>query len=76
MVKYFFDIVRKGHPEYDYQGREFSSLEKAMQLAELIALDLEISPQGEWVGSSVTLRDQRGRKLFTRTIGEPELMAA
>jgi hypothetical protein len=76
MNRYFFDVVLKSHSEYDYRGREFSSAEKAAQLAELIALDLEISPQGEWAGSTVSVRDQRGRQLFAREVRAPELVAA
>jgi hypothetical protein len=76
MDRYFFDIVSKTHAQYDYRGREFSSAEKAAQLAELIALDLEISPEGEWAGAKIAVCDQRGRQLFSRTVGMPELMAA
>jgi hypothetical protein len=76
MNRYFFDVVLKSHSQYDYRGREFSSVEKAAQLAELIALDLEISPQGEWAGSTVTVRDQCGRQLFSREVGKPEVIAA
>jgi uncharacterized protein DUF6894 len=76
MNRYFFDVVLKSHSEYDYRGREFSSVEKAAQLAELIALDLEISPQGEWAGSTVSVRDQRGQQLYSREVRAPELAAA
>jgi hypothetical protein len=76
MNRYFFDVVLKSHSEYDYRGREFSSPEKAAQLAELIALDLEINPQGEWAGSMVTVRDSRGKKLYAREVRNPEAAAA
>ena len=76
MNRYFFDVVLKNRSEYDYRGREFSSAEKAAQLAELIALDLEISPQGEWAGSTVTVRDSRGKELFSREVRTSELAVA
>ena len=76
MNRYFFDVVLNSHSEYDYRGREFSTVEKAAQLAELIALDLEISPQGEWAGSTISVRDQHGRQLFERKVGESETAAA
>ena len=76
MNRYFFDVVLKSHSQYDYRGREFSSVEKAAQLAELIALDLEISPQGEWAGSTVSVRDAGGQQLFAREVRAPELAVA
>jgi hypothetical protein len=76
MNRYFFDVVLKSHSEYDYRGREFASIEKAAQLAELIALDLEINPQGEWAGSTVTVRDSGGKQLYTREVCAPEAAAA
>jgi hypothetical protein len=76
MNRYFFDVVLKNRSEFDYRGREFSSVEKAAQLAELIALDLEINPQGEWAGSMVTVRDAGGKQLYTREVRTPELAAA
>ena len=76
MKRYFFDVVGKCRSEYDYRGREFPSPEKAFQLAELIALDLEISPQGEWAGYTVNVRDSYGRQFFSTRVREPELAAA
>ena len=76
MSRYFFDVVLKSHSEYDYRGRELPSAEKAAQLAELIALDLEISPQGEWAGSTVSVRDPSGRELYAREVRAPEAAAA
>jgi hypothetical protein len=76
MNRYFFDVELKNRSEYDYRGREFSSVEKAAQLAELIALDLEINPQGEWAGSMVTVRDSQGKALYEREVRAPEAAAA
>ena len=76
MQRYFFDVVGQNRSEYDYRGREFSSPEKAWQLAELIALDLGIDPQGERAGWTVKVRDSRGRQFFSMPIGAPDLVAA
>jgi hypothetical protein len=76
MNRYFFDVVLKSHSEYDYRGREFSSIEKAAQLSELIALDLEISAQGEWAGSTISVRDSHGKQLYSREVRTPEAAAA
>jgi hypothetical protein len=73
MKRYFFDVVREGLSEFDFRGYEFATPEKAFQLAELIAIDLEISPpQGQWAGSLVKVRDTRGREFFSRRVEEPE----
>jgi hypothetical protein len=50
--------------------------DKARQMAELIALDLGIEPDGSWFGWSVDVLDQAGRRLFSVPVGMPELAAA
>ena len=42
MKRYFFDVVSDKDSEFDYNGQEFSALERAIEFAKLIALDLEI----------------------------------
>lgn len=65
MKRYFFDLVSGSRAEYDYQGRELGTPEQARELAELIALDLEIaSSDGQWTGWSVDVRNARGRREF------------
>jgi hypothetical protein len=76
MSKYFFDRVTSDRAEYDYHGRAFSSPEYARQLAELIALDLEIEPDGRWSGWFVDVRDAYGERFFTIPVREPELACA
>jgi hypothetical protein len=76
MKRYFFDVVSQGRAEYDYSGREFPSPEMAMQLAELIALDLEVCPHGVWAGSIVDVRDSHGRQFCSMQVRPPELAAA
>ena len=76
MQRYFFDVVSQGRAEYDYRGREFSSPEMAVQLAELIVLDLEVCPQGVVAGSSVNVHDSHGRQFCSMRVHPPELAAA
>jgi Domain of unknown function (DUF6894) len=76
MTTYFFDRVGKGRSEYDYKGRAFQSLDKARQMAELIALDLGIEADGAWCGWRVDVLDARGTKFFSIPVGAPELAAA
>ena len=72
--RYFFDFVAKDRSVYDYNGREFSTLQGALQLAELIALDLAVD--GEWVGWVVAICGARGQKYHCVPVKESELLAA
>jgi hypothetical protein len=75
MQRYFFDFVGSGRSEFDYSGQELPSAERALRLAELIALD-EAS-RGERIGWTVSVSDARGKKYFSIPVAEqPELMAA
>ena len=76
MTTYFFDRVGKSRSEYDYKGRAFQTPEKARQLAELIALDLGIEPDGSWNGWRVDVLDVRGKRFFSIPVGAAELAAA
>jgi len=76
MKRFFFDVSSKAHIQYDYQGREFAQPEQARELAELIALDLQCSDDGEWAGSEVQVRNVKGTCLFSIPIREPEMLAA
>jgi hypothetical protein len=74
MNRYFFDIANRSQSIYDHKGRELSTPEAAYQLAELIALDLEV--EGEWTGWAVAVRTARGEKYFSVPVREQELSAA
>jgi hypothetical protein len=76
MKKYFFDRIRQGCSEYDFRGRDFAEPAKAFQLAQLLALDLEVGGGDEFAGGSINVRNADGHKLFAVRIGEPELVAA
>ena len=58
MTRYFFDLGGHNRCLYDFSGREFATLEAASELAELMALDLEL--EGEWDGWAVAIRDAHG----------------
>jgi hypothetical protein len=76
MKKYFFDRIGQGCSEYDFRGHDFAEPQKAFQLAQMLALDLEVSGAEEFAGGSINVRNADGHKLFTVTIREPELIAA
>lgn len=74
MKQYFFDVVGPGRPEYDYSGRAFSTLEKAYELAELIAFDLAVSE--EWDGWRISVSDVEGNNIFSVPVESSCLAAA
>jgi len=76
MKKYFFDLVGERGSEYDFSGREFPEPQRAYQLAQLLALDLEVGGEEEFSGGSVHVRNADGHKLFMVPIRQPELIAA
>jgi len=76
MKKYFFDIVGQRRAEYDFQGTECCEPQKALQLAELIALDVEVAAEDEFSGGRIDVHSPEGHKLFSVPIGELELIAA
>jgi hypothetical protein len=65
MDRYFFDRVSRQRSEYDYRGCELSTPEKALQLAELMALDLGVDDGGDWSGWAINVRNAFGQKLFS-----------
>lgn len=75
MQRYFFDFVGSSRSEFDYSGRELPSAEKALRLAELIALDE--SQRGERIGWSVSVADAMGKRYYSVPVAAvPELAAA
>ena len=76
MKRYFFDVVSGNNSAFDYHGHEFAAPEKAIEFATLIAIDLEIMHEGARGGSTVVIRDFKGRSYFSARIQLPELAAA
>jgi hypothetical protein len=76
MKRFFFDVSSKTHVHYDYQGRDFARPEQARELAELIALDLECSDDGERIGWEVQVRNVTGARLFSVPVRQLEQLAA
>jgi hypothetical protein len=75
MQRYFFDFVGRSRSEFDYSGQALPRAERALRLAELIALDE--SSRGERIGWTVSVSDARGKKYFSVQVTElPELIAA
>ena len=75
MNRYFFDRVSHDRAEYDYRGRACSTPEAARQLAEMIALDLEIMDEGAWSGWAINVRNAIGQQFFSVPVSESCLVA-
>jgi hypothetical protein len=76
MKKYFFDVVGETSAEYDFRGHEFAEPTKALHMAQLLALDLEVGGGDEFSGGNISVRSEDGHMLFTVPIGAAEMMAA
>jgi hypothetical protein len=76
MSKYFFDRVGRERTEYDYHGRVFPGPDKARELAELIALDLEIEPDGRWLGWCIDVRNAYGEQFCKIPVRASEFACA
>jgi hypothetical protein len=76
MKRYFFDRINREQAEYDFHGRMLSTPEAARQLAEVIALDLELMDEGGWSGWAINVRTALGQQLFSVPVPAPTTMAA
>ncbi len=65
MQRYFFDLVGRQGFNYDYTGRDLPTLNKACQLAELIALDYSMKDDEEWAGCAVSVCMADGTKILS-----------
>lgn len=75
MQRYFFDLVGGSRSEFDFRGREMSSMASARELAELIAIDE--ATRGDRFGWTVKVSNAAGRAYFFVPVRElPELAAA
>jgi hypothetical protein len=72
MKRYFFDFVRDAQILHDHQGLYCAGPDVARERAELIAIDLELSPNGEWAGWMVCARDVEGNECFSTTVRAAE----
>ena len=70
MKRYFFDLGNQSRSMYDYEGRDCETHDAAYQLAEMIALDLEV--KGEWSGWAVSVCSPDGKKVFSIPVGSAE----
>jgi hypothetical protein len=71
MKRYFFDTDVRSYIQYDYRGRNFDSPEKALQHAQLVALDVVcLQADREPSAKEVQVRDVTGQHLFSVPIGD------
>jgi hypothetical protein len=70
MKRYFFDLGNRDTSLYDHQGCDFETPDAAYQLAEMIALDLEVD--GDWVGWAVAVCSPEGKRVFSISVRNEE----
>ena len=73
MTKYCLALMSPQHTESHVRTGEFPAVERAFELAELIALDLGIEVDGKWWGWTVEVRSAQGRKLFAVPVAGGDL---
>jgi hypothetical protein len=76
VTKYFFDVTEQATVRYDYSGRFLPSLDKARELAELIAMDLGCRESEKVPGTFVLVHDAIGQQLFTIEVQPLTCLAA
>jgi hypothetical protein len=76
MKKYFFDVVGEGCMELDFHGRAFTEPQKALETAQILALDMEVGYGEEYSGKAIHVRCADGLNLFSVPIRQPDQIAA
>lgn len=75
MQRYFFDRVSRARSEFDYRGCDLANLESATELAELLAIDLALDPENEWLGWAIKVRNAIGEHFVTIPVRELDAVA-
>jgi hypothetical protein len=74
MTRYFFDLVGHSRSIYDFHGQLFEPL-KAQEQAQLLALNMLVEEDEDFVGGQVDVRDAKGGVMFSVAIHAPEQRA-
>lgn len=69
MRNYSFILTSPAGSEQHYRMGQFPDFEHAFCLAELIASDLGIDPNGQWAGWTINVRDSEGALVFSTPVG-------
>lgn len=76
MIRYFFDVKTDISVEHDYRGQYLPSLEKAKQMAELIAMDFSFAPADGASPAEVQIRNAKCLLLLSVPVRPIEAIAA
>ena len=76
MVRYFFDLRTDVCVEYDYSGTLVRGFEQAVQVAELMAMDVACTPLDGRVAMEVQVRDAAGKQLLSVAVRPLDVLAA
>lgn len=75
MQRYFFDRVNGTCLEFDYHGCELGTVASAVELAELIAIDLAIDAESEWTGWAIKVSNAFGQHFQTIPVQDLDVAA-
>jgi len=66
--RYYFVLIDPRGSESDFRVGELPTLDRAFQLAEIVALDLSIDPDHRWAGWTLEVRDVNGQILVAKSV--------
>ncbi len=75
-MRFFFDLKSKQHTVLDYSGEDFRHHDAAIDFAEAIALDMKHRVSAQWLGWSVEVFDEGGRRFVSVPIGRAQAAEA
>ncbi len=76
MARYFFDLIGHSRSIYDFHGRALSEPLKAHEQAQMLALNVEVEDDEDFVGGRIEVRDVKGGVVFSVAIRVMEQLAA
>jgi hypothetical protein len=75
MQSYFFDVATASCIQYDFHGCKLAKPNDALDVAEMLALDIECKNQ-EWVATEIVVRNVAGACLYSVSVRHPDFIAA
>jgi hypothetical protein len=76
MIRFFFDVKASGSIDHDYKGQFLRTIQDAVQMAELMALDLSFKSMNTSALPEVQIRDARGNLLASVPVRVMDAVAA
>ncbi len=64
-MRFFFDLKNEQHTVFDYSGEDFGHHKAAIDFAKAIADDMTHRASRQWLGWSVEVLDEIGRRFIS-----------